>query len=567
MKKNGPGCTCCAANIFTQGDAELVALSDGHHGHLIGGGRDLPKWARDISTLVRSGELPPGSPTVGGGVWDTMPGGVVLTPEGWLYFVTKKAGVEGIEGRFQYVILPIDIASTEYVATQTNQPPAVILQNNNHWTDASVKVVAKTPGRDAGGADDVVVHITSLASVGGLDTSDWTTTDMPQWLPIQFTDPWYGWLHTEAYWNPEYIAWQRTGAEQQEPAHGVEVYSPSGELVQEYSVPGASHRLVGIEPGQNFVPFGSDREVHSASIAPTGESVYWLADATLVRWWTTETFDDYWSWGGPYLLEGEEYGNLVEPSAFPFADLVQDEDVLEAAGAPKLDDRFWEGDYQYFQFLIHNSEPLALLPIITGSIEYIARQYHYGAVWTYDEDGQPIIPFTETRDTKRAKFILENACLTYSHAISAPVLVGNYGNSVVQSGGVTRAQNNGHMNLDEITLDDPGIAGKIIVYKYDGGWVEVARIETGGVGNGRTKSICEGVDSAIYILGNKHPSSTEYNVYRLDPEGGQVTTMSGTHNSGVNDGDDTRNWFGLPTNPFHDFGEREAQNPPPTVAG
>ena len=558
MKKNSPGCTCCAANIFTQGDAELVALSDGHHGHLIGGGRDLPKWGRDISALIRSGELPPGSPTVGGGVWGIRPGGVVLTPEGWLYFAIKRAGVEGIEDQFRYVILPIDIASAEYVATQTNQPPAVILQANNRRTDANVKVVAKTPGRDAGGADDVVVHITSLASVGGLDTSDWTTTDMPHSLRIEFTNPWSGWPTIQWYWNPEYIEWQRTGAEQQEPAHGVQVYSPNGELVQDYSVPGASHRVLG---------FGAELESHSASIAPTGTSVYWLADATLVRWWTTETFDDYWSWGGPYLLEGEDYGNLVEPSAFPFADLVQDADVLEAAGAPKLDDRFWEGDYQYFQFLIHNSEPLALLPIITGSIEYIARQYHYGAVWTYDDDGQPIIPFTETRDTKRAKFILENACLTYSHAINAPVLVGSYGSSVVQAGGVTPAQNNGLTHLDETTLDDPGIAGKIIVYEYDGGWVEVVRIETEGSGDGQPASICEGVDGAIYILGNKHPFSTEYNVYRLDPEGGQVTTMSGTHNSGVNDGDDTRNWFGLPTNPFHDFGEREAQNPPPTVGG
>ena len=554
MKKNNPGCTCCKPHIFTLPDAKLSQLSDERYYAFTG----LPGWVANINaTFDANSEA---------AVWVdfsyppyTMPGGVVLTPEGWLYFAITREGVEGSEDQFRYVILPIDLASGEYVATQTNQPPAAILQNNNRVTYVNVKVVAKTPGRDAGGVDDVAVHITSLASVGGLDTSDWLTTDIHEFIPHQsIYAP--GGSNTSWYVNPEYVNWGRTAAEKLEPAHGVDVYSPSGELVQKYSVAGAIH--TGVRAGRYYI----DTHPHQRgrTIAPTGESVYWLADARAVRWWRTEQFQEFQSWwlgwgiNNAFLLEGEEYGNLVEPSAFPFADLVQDEDVLEAAGAPRLEDRFWIGDTQYFQFLIHNSEPLALLPIITGSIEYISRQYHYGGVLTYDEDGRPIIPFTETRDTKRAKFILENACLTYSHAIDAPVLVGNYGNSVVQAGGVTVPQN---FNLDEITLDDPGLAGKTVVYKYDGEWVEITRFDRGS-----PSAICEGVDGAIYVLG---PYGAYGNggasVFRVDAKTGSAEQMADGYFSPFPSWG--RNWMALPTNPFHDFLEREAQNPPPTVGG
>ena len=150
-------------------------------------------------------------------------------------------------------------------------------------------------------------------------------------------------------------------AQATEQANGFKVYEKNSRI-KKYSVPGAivdknySHE----GPGWNWQPW---------EFSPTGSDVYWLAQARKELW----RFRD--SAQTPFKPE-TDYGPLDLDSAFPFAQLVLSDAVLDASTWP---------NWQSFTFLIKNDEPLAMVPTTQGSIEYVERQYHWSnlAAYTY----------------------------------------------------------------------------------------------------------------------------------------------------------------------------------------
>ena len=551
MKKNSPGCTCCKPHVFTESSAWLTALSD--DGRYVAS--DLPAWAANINATINGDseaaqwlESSPFSRLLSYAEaieTNVFPGGIVQTPGGWVYYVGHRVLVDARTGpgatitRAVYLILGIDLATNRYTAEESGFFPPVIIRDElrgDTWNPLA-KVVPRTPGREARSVEDVYTVIAHDDLVLG-ERVDATqeqlvvSQDMRQTVPVQVSEDWGHYTLFEDMWNPEFVAQSRAVAQATEQANGFEVYEKNSRI-KKYSVPGAiideRHLREGV--GWKWRPF---------EFAPTGTDVYWLARARKELWRFHDSVETP-------LIPNADYGPLELDSAFPFAELVKSGAVLNAATWPNS---------QSFQFLIKNDEPLAMVPTARGSVEYIERQYHWSnfAAYTYTPSGQPIVPYTETRETKEATFVLGNVSVAYSHTIDSPVIVGTYHELALATGMREPGE------LDSVTLADPDLDGKTIVYKYDGEWTEIARLD-----DGYPSAVCEGVNGALYVLGPPPVSYDGSWVYRIDAVTGVVERLTEYYFSSI--AEFGKNWMAMPTAPTLGREDKVEDKPPPTVSG
>ena len=124
--------------------------------------------------------------------------------------------------------------------------------------------------------------------------------------------------------------------------------------------------------------------------------------------------------------------------------------------------------------------------------------------------------------------------------------------------------------LDSVTLADPDLDGKTIVYAwrqrpgarrpYDGAWTEIARLDFGYPG-----AVCEGVDGALYVLGPPRGSNSGSWVYRVDAVTGVADRVSGNYFYAIPE--HGKNWMAMPTAPTLGREDKVEDKPPPTVSG
>jgi hypothetical protein len=245
--------------------------------------------------------------------------------------------------------------------------------------------------------------------------------------------------------------------------------------------------------------------------------------------------------GGVGLHEDLDYGDLVEESPFPFSDLVDDGEILDASQEGET-----PGQSQSFEFVLHNDEPLSLLPTTHGIVNYTSRFFN-AATWTVEE----------RIESKRGTFVLANACVVYSHSIESVVVAGHFGGNYDEV--ALAAGMRGLGSLDTVDLDEPELENQTVLYTIAGKgeeWVEMTRIA-----DSPPESICEGPDGAIYVLCGSH-------VYKVDAASGEATLLKEhwyfKNGSAVYAGQ-VRNWLALPTNPLQSVETRAAVNPPTTV--
>ena len=555
MKKNSPGCTCCKPHIFTLPDAKLLQLSDERYYAFTG----LPGWVANINATIDGDseaakwlDFSPLSGLLSRTAEDlpdylTCAAGIVQTPGGWVYFIGRREGIDLVPvdryhtqntTRFAYIMLGFDITTGKYTAEVSGDFPPVITKDE--FSGHTPKITPRTPGREARSLEDIFTVIGHDDVVQGPLRS---TTQEQVSLDPSDEIPWFTrqgpWPYT--HWNPDYVAWQRETIQAIENANGFEVYEKNSR-VKKYSVPGASSSEI-----KNF-----DELLHvdfRREFAPTGSDVYWLAHARKELWRFRD--ENYYWGGGPWpFLPDVEYGPLQVDSAFPFVELVKDESIIDAASFP---------NFQRFDFLIKNDEPLAMCPTAEGSVEYNEGHYDWTvpvSQWTIQPPSWGLMPpfIITLKETKNVTVVLRNIHIAYSHAIGSPVIVGTFRDDLVLSEGIRTPG-----ELDSVTLADSDLAQKTVVYKYDGEWVEITRFD-----RGFPSAICEGVDGAIYVLG---PYGSYGNggawVFRVDAKTGSAEQMADGYFSPFPSWG--RNWMALPTAPTLGHTGGSEKNPPPTV--
>ena len=563
MKKNSPGCTCCKPYIFTQSNARLTQLVDDYY-YRFNASTGLPGWAANINATIDgdseaakwwgSSPLSGLIPTADYLEPDSVcAAGIVHTPGGWVYFIGRRQGIDLVpvdryqqlnRTRFAYIMLGFDIAAGKYTAEVSGDFPPVITKDE--FSGHTPKITPRTPGRDARSLDDIFTVIGHDDVVQGPLRS---TTQEQVWLNPSDEIPWFlrvgneqPWPYTyyQNYWNPDYVAWQRETVQAIEYANGFEVYEKNSR-VKKYSVPGASISKIsgsfGVTQATSHVGFKEE-------FAPTGSDVYWLAHAAKELWrFRNENY--YYRSQLLQFIPDVDYGPLQVDSAFPFVELVKDESIIDAASFP---------NFQRFDFLIKNDEPLAMCPTAEGSVDYIEGNLDWTVPVSQWTPGHTSPPFVITKqETKNVTVVLGNLHIAYSHAIGCPIIVGTFKDDLVFSRGISAPS-----ARDSVTLADSELAQKTVVYKYDGEWVEIARFDSGF-----PSAICEGIDGAMYVLGPQTYRNLSW-VLRIDAKTGSTERMEDGY---FESGGWGRNWMALPTSPELGYTGGSEKNPPPTVAG